>query len=313
MNELMAINKVATDFGISSRTLRYWESAGLFTSKRDAQSGWRVYDDSAIQCIRTTNLLRRLDFSLAEIKKYMEQQTIESLLNVLRKQLKKLDKASAEMDTRKEAISELITMLEAEASADLLSLESILLPAALERQRNIIMKLYGGFKMENIKTLRDEVKIRKMAPTRMVAYKCVSKSPENDSMKVVREWIAENKLEGTARIFGFNAEPYHPDAEGMYGFGFCATIPEGVEISEPLYEIRLQGGLYGVISDYEGDPMGGWRKAMELWKDPEWGWEYDNNRHGFPGLEEAINRVDDNGNPVPFPMPIWFPVKMKGV
>ncbi|MBU5310415.1 MerR family transcriptional regulator [Tissierella carlieri] len=29
---------------MTSRTLRYWEQKGLFSSSRDMQSNWRVYD-----------------------------------------------------------------------------------------------------------------------------------------------------------------------------------------------------------------------------------------------------------------------------
>ncbi|MCL2665523.1 MAG: MerR family transcriptional regulator [Defluviitaleaceae bacterium] len=311
MDGLTAIGKAAADFGISSRTLRHWEAEGLIKCARDAQSGRRVYDEDAIRCIRTIDVLRRLDFSLAEVKEYMSRQKIETLIEILRRQLVKLGKVSEETAARKEAVTELIAMLEAETKNDLPPLAEMLLPVAVERQKRIIKKLYGGFKMESIKTLRDEVKIRSMIPSRTAAFKCVSRSPEETAFNVVNNFIYEHGLEGTARMFGFNAEPYMPDENGEYGFGFCATIPEGVEIPAPLYEMRLPGGLYGVISEYEGDPMGGWRKVAELLNDPEWNWRQDTDRHEYPGLEEVINNADENGNPVPFPMPVWFPVKKK--
>jgi DNA-binding transcriptional MerR regulator len=65
---LITINKVALNMGIRSRTLRYWEAMGLFTSVRDSQSGWRTYDDHTLQCIRITDLLRKLDFSIRDTK-----------------------------------------------------------------------------------------------------------------------------------------------------------------------------------------------------------------------------------------------------
>ena len=69
MGVKVTINKVSADMGISSRTLRYWEAAGLFKSVRDPQSGWRTYDQYTLQCIRVTDLLRRLDISVNNIKK----------------------------------------------------------------------------------------------------------------------------------------------------------------------------------------------------------------------------------------------------
>ena len=94
---LIAINKVSAEMGISSRTLRYWEEAGLFKSIRDTQSGWRMYDDYALQCIRVTNFLRRLDISIRDIKKVIEDKTVDSLCYVLKKKLNRLDQASLDL------------------------------------------------------------------------------------------------------------------------------------------------------------------------------------------------------------------------
>jgi len=304
MNGLTVINKVAADFGINSRTLRYWEAAGLFTSARDAQSGWRVYDEQALERIRVTDLLRRLDFSISDIKEIVEKQTVESLCHVLRKQLDRLTKTGSDLETRRLAISELIVMLEAETSITLSSLENILLPVALDRKKHIIQKLHGGFKMESIKSKFDEVKYVKLAPARAVAFNCMDeKNPEDGAMIPIFEWLDKNNLRGTARVYLFNI---HPTADNpKCGMGCYATIPAGIEIPEQFYEKRLPGGAYAVISDYEGDPSYGWKKIGALLKDPEWEWEYDGSG-GCVGLEELIVKVGGG-----FHIPVMLPVKKK--
>jgi len=305
MADLTTISKASSDMGVSSRTLRYWEAAGLFKSSRDIQSGWRMYDDGAIQCIRVTNLLRRLDFSISDIKDILEKKTVDSLRHVLRKQLSRLDKTRLEAGVRAESISELITMLEPWPSLSLASLETILLPAVLGRKKHMASKLQGGFSMENVKSKYDEVQFVRLPAARAAAYSCVGTEPEDEAFSVVKEWIVKNCLEGTMRLFGFNAEPYPSPGNPAYGFGFCATIPEGVEIPAPLHEMRLPGGVYAMISQYEGDPSFGWKKVHELCGDSGWEWEYDGSRHG---LEEHIERADGKGG---FIIPILFPVKKK--
>jgi len=304
MSELMTISNVSSVMGISSRTLRYWESAGLFKSVRGAQSGWRMYDECALQCIRITNLLRHFDFSISEIKEIMERKTVESLCNVLKKQLNKLDKTRSDLDTRREAISELISILEIETTLTLSSLENILLPVALERKKHIISKIQGGFLMERTTSKFDEVRYVDLEPARAVAFSCVGREPEDEAHAVVKEWIDKNNLQGTARVYAFNVEPYPSEENPEYGMGFCATIPEGIEIPAPLYEMRLPGGVYAVISEYKGDPSYGWKKMEELLNDAEWEWEYDMDRH--PGLEEHIRR--EGGG---FIIPVMLPVKKK--
>ena len=163
MDMLTAINKVTADTGISSRTLRYWEAVGLFTSSRDAQSGWRMYDSHALQRIRITDYLRRLDVSIRDIKKVMEDQTVDSLCRVLKKRSSTISKAHSDLSLLEAAISELITMLEERGCLTLPLLEdslaNIRLPVALVRKKHVITKLQGGNAMAQNKY--DEVKLVK--------------------------------------------------------------------------------------------------------------------------------------------------------
>ena len=309
MDELTAINKIVVNLGISSRTLRYWEQAGLFKSTRDPQSGWRLYDDYALQCIRVTNLLRRLDFSISEIKAVIEKRSLEALRQVLQKQISRLDQTNAELDARREVISGLLKMLETEPAMDLSALENILLPVALERKKHVVspslFQNQGGFQMEKMKSNQDSVQLIKMAPARAIAYSVVDTEPESKASEPVIQWIRDNKLAGTMRLFGFNTDPYPSGENSAYGFGYCATIPEGIEIPAPFYEMNLPGGVYAVVSDYEGDPSFGWRKVQALMQDSEWEWKYDDTRH--PGLEEHIEQADGKG----YLIPILVPVKRK--
>jgi len=125
-------------------------------------------------------------------------------------------------------------------------------------------------------------------------------------MEPIIKWIKENNLGGTARIYLFNTDPYATDENPEYGMGCCATIPEGIEIPEPLYEKRLPGGIYAVLED-DGNlgVSDRWRKMESLLYDPEWEWEYDG-RGGCRGLEEHIENA--TGGPH---ISVMLPVKKK--
>jgi DNA gyrase inhibitor GyrI len=243
-----------------------------------------MYDEHALQCIRVADLLRRLDLSIRDIKEILDNRTVDSLCHVLQKRLLRLEKTRADMETMKTVISEIIAVIKAEPPLTLPTLENILLPVVLERKKHVITKTQGGFSMENVKGKYDEVQIIKMAPARAVAFSCVGTEPEDEAYGAVKDWIVANGLEGTMRIFGFNTKPW-PNGDNPYGFGYCATIPEGVDIPTPLYEMRLPGGLYAVIPD-SGDLSRSWKKVHELCKDDEWEWKRDNSRE--PCLEEHI-------------------------
>ena len=151
--------------------------------------------------------------------------------------------------------------------------------------------------MDSLKSKYGEVYIVNMPAMRTAAYTCVSTEPEKDSIEVVKKWVTDSHLEGTARLFGFNTAPYAPTADNPgYGFGFCATVPEDAQITEPMSEKMLPGGLYAVISE-DGDMMQCWNRIMALFKDSEWEWDWDHARHPVhPGLEEHIDRADGKGD-----------------
>lgn len=312
MPELLPINQVSSLTSITSRTLRHWENAGLFEATRDPQSGWRLYDSNALQCIRITDLLRRLDVPIKDIKEVITNKTTYALKEVLGKQLGKLDTMNADLEIRKQSITALIEMLEEGTVLTLDSIEDILLPTALERKKHTLTKvqaltkIQGGLEMENMKSKYGEVQFVNLPPMRTAAYSYVGVEPEDKASAPVLAWIKEKNLEGTMRLFGFNTEPYPTENSPEYGFGYCASIPEGIEIPAPLYEMRLPGGTYVVISEYEGDPSYGWKKAQVLLQDDKFEWEYDTSRH--PGLEEHIARGDGKDA---YYIPILIPVKKR--
>ncbi len=309
MSEFLKIHEVATTLNISTRSLRYWENAGLFTSVRDSSSGWRLYDEKALQSIRITEFLRRIDIPISDIKEILDTGTPEKTCQILQKQLNKLDSMKADLQIHKEIIAILIDTLrtmsphDSIAANDLSALENTLLPASLKMPKSNTKKRKEGLPMKN-SLVRSEVTIITLPPMRTAAYSCVGEEPEDDAYAPVMEWIKANNLQGTMHLFGFNTEPYPSPDNPAYGFGYCASIPEGIEISEPLYEWRLPGGIYAVISQYTGDPSHGWQKFPALFADPEWEWEPDHER---PCLEAHISRGDCGG----YYIPCMFPIKKR--
>lgn len=304
MDGFKSISKVSAETGISSRTLRYWEEAGLIQSTRDVQSGWRLYDETAMRSIGVIEVLRRLGLPVGDIAKVLEGKSTDELVGALRRQLQKLQDMTADVALRAEVITELIATIQKEPSYDLSSLEGLMLPGELKRKKNSIEKLEKGLTMENMKSKYGDIRFIQLPVMRTAAYSCVGIEPEDMACAPVVKWIRESGLEGTMRLFGFNTEPYPSEQSREYGFGYCASIPEGIEIPEPLREMRLPGGIYMVISEYEGDPSFGWKKAQEVLADPGFEWEYDMSRH--PGLEEHIARPEGG-----YIIPIVLPVKKK--
>lgn len=67
----MNIGQAAKRSGLSDKTLRYYESIGLVTSKR-AANGYRDYDEAQINELRFLASARKVGFTIEECKTLLE-------------------------------------------------------------------------------------------------------------------------------------------------------------------------------------------------------------------------------------------------
>ncbi len=68
---MMTVNEVSRLAGVSIRTLQYYDKIGLLPPSEYTESGYRLYDDAALEQLQQILLFRELEFPLKEIKKIM--------------------------------------------------------------------------------------------------------------------------------------------------------------------------------------------------------------------------------------------------
>jgi len=64
----LLIGEVATRSGISRKALRVYEAAGIIPKPRRTPSGYRLYDNGALELVAFVRQAQRLGFTLDEIK-----------------------------------------------------------------------------------------------------------------------------------------------------------------------------------------------------------------------------------------------------
>ncbi len=98
---MMTVNEVSKLAGVSIRTLQYYDKIGLLKPAEYTESGYRLYDDTAIERLQQILLFKELEFPLKDIKeiimspdfdkkKALEQQI--ELLTLKKEQLENLIK-----------------------------------------------------------------------------------------------------------------------------------------------------------------------------------------------------------------------------
>lgn len=305
MNSPIAINKLSTQLGITSRTLRHWESEGLFKSIRDLESGWRVYDEEAVLCIKITAVLRKLDIPLKDIKRILEGRTIKIVETIIRKQIYLLERDTEEIMSHKNMLNKILDYLiynrEYQSGSSLTELNYFFHTVLSDEDEK-----KEDFEMVNNQTPNSNIRFITLPSMRTVYNISVGVSPEDEAMAPVLEWLKSAGLMGTARIFGGNVEPFPNGATSQYGYGVCASIPEGIEIPGHLKEMQLPGGLYALMPSNE-DIYGSWQILMRHLSQSD---EYISDKSRLC-LEEHIRNDNPDGWGNEFMLNLLEPIKKK--
>lgn len=85
---MIDINKVCKRYGITSRTLRFYEEKGLLKSQKSLDSGRRQYTEADLQTLQSILTLRALGLPIKEIHKYLKDgKPLEEILRFREKEL----------------------------------------------------------------------------------------------------------------------------------------------------------------------------------------------------------------------------------
>ena len=101
----MKINEVEQLVGITKRNIRFYEKEGLLTPGRNADNGYRNYDDGDVEVLRKIKLLRKLDVPMEEIRKM--QQGALTLTDGLRRHMIQLEREQENLATIRSLYQEL--------------------------------------------------------------------------------------------------------------------------------------------------------------------------------------------------------------
>jgi len=89
--ELLRINDVVEDFGISSRTLRYYEQMGLLWSNHPDNKAQRYYDAAALERLKQIIVLRKLQIPVKDIAAIFKIENTAALIQAFVDKLESLD------------------------------------------------------------------------------------------------------------------------------------------------------------------------------------------------------------------------------
>ena len=127
--KLLSTGEVSKQYHVSVRTLRYYDQIRLLIPSEKSDNGNRLYSQEDLHTLQKISLLKSLSLPLTEIKKMIEEITIQEILNIqkreLKEKVKQLNDASDKTNTLLQILElegelywpQLLSLIEANESA----------------------------------------------------------------------------------------------------------------------------------------------------------------------------------------------------
>jgi len=113
MKDFFSIGEFGELFGVDVQTLRYYDSIDLLVpAHRDANTGYRSYKFDQVYQFASIRYLRRLGYSLQQIRQYLDSRTLEHTMAQLRQQSALLKQRWNELMNIDSAISRKLEFIE---------------------------------------------------------------------------------------------------------------------------------------------------------------------------------------------------------
>lgn len=143
----MTIKQMSTVSGVSARTLRYYEEIGLFSPTEKSETGYRLYDDEALEVLRQILYFREMGIPLKTIKEILSNPALDKnhVLKMQKRMLeaerKRIDKLIASIDEALKGVEMDFTVFSREESTELFEAMFANMP---EEMRDTAIKEFGS-------------------------------------------------------------------------------------------------------------------------------------------------------------------------
>jgi len=249
--ELIRINEVAHDFGISSRTLRYYEEIGLMWSSRPDNKQQRYYDAAALERLKQIIVLRKLQIPVKDIVLIFDSENTVALIQAFVDKLDSLDnEISALSDLRKLVDDFLQKML----SNGIKKISAITLLYEETEKRLNTAKNEEVLTLEKlVEVSREVLKLHDVRIIRLPSSRILTSRLKTGQIV----WLDEDKMINLFDEYGFTPKP------GLRNCFFRKlsadewlmeiNIPDDFDNTTPYVDAVSPGGLFAIASSFMED------------------------------------------------------------
>jgi DNA-binding transcriptional MerR regulator len=249
--ELVRINHVVDSFGVSSRTLRYYEEMGLIWSSHPDNKTQRYYDADALERLKQIIVLRKLQISVKDIVEIFNNESTTALIQAFVDKLESLDTEITALSELRKVVDEflhkmLMRGIKKISAITLLYEETEKRLTTVEKNEDITYAKLSEISREALKL--HDVRIIRLPLMRLLTSRFKTGQAEN---------LDGDKMQNLFAKFGFTPNPGLRNCfyrrEPNDDWIMYIKIPYDYENTTEYIDEYFRSGLFAVASSFMED------------------------------------------------------------
>ncbi|BCJ96813.1 MerR family transcriptional regulator [Anaerocolumna cellulosilytica] len=308
--DLIRINEVVDIFGISSRTLRYYEEMGLLWSNHPDNKSQRYYDTDALERLKQIIILRKLQIPVKDMVVIFRSENMTALIQAFVDKLELLDTEISALSELRHLVDDflhkmLMSGIKKISGITLLYEETEKRLATVEKNETVTFEKLSVISREALRL--HDVRIIRLPPMRFLTSKLKTGQVEN----------IEDKMQSLFVKYGFTPSPglrncfYRKEPSGEWIM--LIKIPSDYENTTEYADEKFTGGLFAIASSFMED-MDDTFILLKDWVNNSDHYELDANAEGELHRYEMIEEIlpwDISNKLNRYQQDIFIPIQIK--
>ena len=245
--DLIRINEVVDIFGISSRTLRYYEEMGLLRSSHPDNKSQRYYDTDALERLKQIIVLRKLQIPVKNIIEIFKSENMAALIQAFVDKLESLDTEISALSELRQLVDDflhkmLMSGIKKISAITLLYEETEKRLATAEKGESLTFEKLSEINREALKL--HDVRVIRLPPMRVLTSR-------------LKTGQSEGLEENLFAKYGFIPEPGLRNCffrkESNDEWVMLIKIPKDYENATGYIDEDFPGGLYAIATSFMAD------------------------------------------------------------
>lgn len=251
--ELIKITDLTTQFGLSSRSLRYYEQVGLIKSVRPAFEKYRFYDAESIERLKQIMVLRKMQIPVKDILRIYESESMSVVVETFVNRIHAIDDEIGTLAELKRITSEFLQTMQENGVTKISALPLLYeeMDKQIELKEESEALTYESLNRLNNRLAKHVDTAIISLPAMEVVSSFLKEKPEESDTFGFWIWLQVQNF-GTA-VFGRHERfEYQTDA----GDVIIQRITDDFENNSKYLNFTFNGGLFAAANVYLDEDLG---------------------------------------------------------